>query len=122
MSMESKYFFEIGEYKKAYNLAKKAYTLNPYNRMAFSLKTQSKIAREWQHFINDANDFFKKTEEIADKENITKKDKLRIKIMLEILIGEYKTLTPSLLLPKELKKQANKKYIKAKKLYEQLFK
>ncbi len=119
--MEAKYFFEIGEYKKAYNLAKEAYTLNPYNRMAFSLKTQSKIAGEWQHFINDANDFFKKTEEIADKENITKKDKLRIKIMLEILIGEYKTLTPSILLPKELKQKANKKYIKAKKLYEKLF-
>jgi len=119
--MEAKYFFEIGDYKKAYKLAKEAYSLNPYNQMAFSIKTQSQISIKWQHFINDANDFFKKIEEIADKSNITQKDKLRVRIMLEILMGEYKTLTPSILLPKNLKEKAKEKYIKAKKLYEQLF-
>ena len=121
ISMEAKYFFETGNYQKAYKLAKEAYMLNPYNRMAFSVKTQSKIAIKWQHFINDANNFFKKIKKIADKKHINKKDKLRIKIMLEILISEYKTLTPSILLPKKLKKEANKKYTKAKELYEKLF-
>ena len=120
--MEAKYFFEIGNYEKAYKLASEAYNLNPYNRMAFSVKTQSEIAKNWQSFIDDADYYFKKIEEIADKDNITNKDKLRIKIMLEILLSEYKTLKPSLLLPKELKKKAKQKYIKAKKLYEQLFK
>ncbi len=119
--MEAKYFFEIGNYTKAYKLASEAYTLNPYNRMAFTIKIQSKIASQWQHFINDANDFFNKTEQIANKNDITKKDKLRIKIMLEILLGEYKTLTPSILLPKDLKEKAKEKYIKAKELYEKLF-
>ena len=89
--------------------------------MAFTLKVQSKIAKEWQNFINDADEYFKKIEKIADKENITKKDKLRIKIMLEILLGEYKTLKPSLLLPEYLKYNAKQKYLKAKKLYEELF-
>ena len=122
LSVEAKYFFEIANYQKAYKLASKAYNLNPYNRMAFSLKTQSKIAIQWQHFINDADNYFKRIEKIADKNNITDKDKIRIKIMLEILINEYKTLKPSLLLPEDLKETAQKKYIKAKKLYEQLFK
>jgi tetratricopeptide (TPR) repeat protein len=111
----------MGDYDKAYELASRAYVLNPYNRMAFTLKVQSQIAKEWQHFINDANNFFKKIEEIANKPIITKKDKLRIKLMLEILIDEYKTLKPSLLLPKELKEEAKEKYLKAKKLYEELF-
>jgi len=122
LSIEAKYYYEIGNYKKAYNLAKKAYILNPYNRMAFTIKTQSKIAKSWQNFIDDFDKFFDKIQEIANKENITKKDKLRIKIMLEILISEYKTLKPSLLIPEKLKKEAKEKYQKARELYERLFK
>jgi len=111
----------MGNYQKAYELAKKAYTLNPYNKMAFSIKTQAQIAKEWQNFINNANDYFKRIEKIANKDIITKKDKLRVKLMLEILIGEYKTLKQSYLLPKSLKEEAKEKYLKAKKLYEKLF-
>jgi len=112
----------MGNYQKAYELASRAYTLNPYNRMAFTLKTQSSIAKEWQNFINDANNYFSEIEKIANKNYISKKDKLRVKMMLEVLIDEYKTLKPSLLLPDEVKKEAKEKYLKAKKLYEKLFK
>ena len=122
LSLEARYYYEIGDYKKAYELAKRAYILNPYNRMAFTIKTQSKIALSWQNFIDDFDKFFDKIQEIANKENITKKDKLRIKIMLEILISEYKTLKPSLLIPEKLKKEAKEKYQKARELYERLFK
>ncbi len=89
--------------------------------MAFTIKIQSQIAKEWQNFINDADEFFDKIQKTADKQTITEKDKKRIKIMLEILIDEYKTLKPSLLLPKELKEKAKEKYLKAKELYEKLF-
>ena len=121
LSVEAKYYFEIGNYEKAYKLAKEAYILNPYNRMAFTIKTQSKIAKEWEQFIEDANNYFKEIEKIANKNNITNKDKLRIKMMLEILLDEYKTLTPSLLLPEYLKKEAKTQYLKARELYEKLF-
>ena len=89
--------------------------------MAFTIKIQSKIAKEWQNFINDANNFFDKIQQIANKKTITKKDKLKIKIMLEILLDEYKTLKPSLLIPKSLKNKAKQKYLKARELYEKLF-
>ncbi|WP_024787607.1 MULTISPECIES: hypothetical protein [unclassified Lebetimonas] len=121
LSFEAKYFFEIGDYKKAELLAKKAYILEPYNRMAFTVYTQSKIANEWQNYINDAVNYFKRIEEIANKKNITKQDREKVKIMLEIIIDEYKTLTPSLLLPESLKKKAQKMYRKGKKLYENVF-
>ena len=111
----------MGEYDTAYKLASKAYTLDPYNRMAFTIKTQSQIAKEWHRFINDADNFFDKIQKIANKKNITKKDKLRIKIMLEILLSEYKTLKPSLLIPEKLKKEAQIQYKRAKELYEKLF-
>ena len=89
--------------------------------MAFTIKTQAKIAKEWKHFIDDANAYFKIIEKIANKKTITDKDKLRIKMMLEILLDEYKTLTPSLLIPKSLKKEAKIQYLKVRELYEKLF-
>jgi tetratricopeptide (TPR) repeat protein len=121
LSMEAKYFFEIGDYKKAEILAKKGYILDPYNRMAFTIYMQSKIAKEWQNYINDAKEYFKKIEKIANKNKITKKDKEKVKIMLEIIMEEYMTLPPSHLLPKYLKKQAKEMYEKGKKLYVEVF-
>ena len=89
--------------------------------MAFSIKTQSQIAKEWQNFIDDANRYFKKIKEIANKDEITNKDEKRIKIMLEIILDEYKLLKPSPLLPKYLKEKAKEKYLKAKEIYERVF-
>ena len=121
LSLEARYYFEIEEFDKAYKKAKEAYILDPYNRMAFSIYTQSQIAKEWQNFINDAKKYFKEIEKIANKENITKKDKLKIKMMLEILMDEYKNLKPSLLISESLKEKAKKEYLKAKKIYEEVF-
>jgi len=121
LSLEARYYFEIGNFKKAYNLAHEAYIIDPYNRMAFTIETQSKIANEWTTFIEDSDRYFKKIEQIANKSIVTKKDKLRIKMMLEILLDEYKILKPSLLLPEDLKEKAKKRYEKVKRLYEKLF-
>jgi tetratricopeptide (TPR) repeat protein len=119
--MEAKYFFETGDYKKAELLAKKAYILDPYNRMAFTVYTQSKIAKQWQNYINDAIKYFKEIENIANKPNITKKDKLKVKVMLEIIMEEYKTLPQSKLLPKDLRIRAKELHEKGKKLYVEVF-
>jgi tetratricopeptide (TPR) repeat protein len=121
LSMEAKYFFETGDYKKAELLAKKAYILDPYNRMAFSVYTQSKIAKQWQNYINDAIKYFKEIKQIANKDKITQKDKEKIKIMLEIIIEEYNTLPPSNLLPKNLKIKSRELHEKGKKLYVEVF-
>jgi tetratricopeptide (TPR) repeat protein len=121
LSIEAKYFFETGDYKKAETLAKKAYILDPYNRMAFTVYTQSKIAKEWKNYINDATNYFKKIKQIANKDKITKKDKQKVKIMLEIIINEYNTLTPSNLLPENLRKRAKEMQKKGKELYEEVF-
>ena len=58
--MEAKTFYELGEYEKAYQLAKKAYELEPYNRMAFTILTQSEIAKEWKNYIEESKNYFKK--------------------------------------------------------------
>jgi len=122
LSLEARYYFEIEEFDKAYKKAKEACILDPYNKMAFSLYTQSQIAKEWQNFINDAKEYFRKIRKISNKENITKKDELKIKMMLEILMDEYESLKPSILISDSLKEKAKKEYLKVKKVYEAVFK
>jgi tetratricopeptide (TPR) repeat protein len=120
--LEAKYYFEMGDYTKAEKLAKEAYLLDPYNRMAFSILTQSKIAKSWENFNKDFEKYFKRIKEISNKEVISDKDKERIKIMLEILLDEHKNLKPSLLLPKKLKEKTKQNYEKVKEIYERVFK
>jgi len=121
-SLEAKAYYELGEYDKAYKLAQKAYELNKYNRMAFTIVTQADIAKVWEKFIKDSNQYFFEIDSISNKETITKADKIRIKMMLEIIIGEYKNLPTSKLLDKDLEQKAYKNYIKAKELYNGIFK
>jgi len=121
-SIEAKAFYSMGKYEKAYKLANEAYELNRYNKMAFTILTQSKIALVWENFIKQSNEYFIKIESISNKETITKDDKLRIKMMLEIIIGEYNNLPHSKLLNKSLAKQALKIQKKAKELYNGIFK
>jgi len=121
-SLESKAYYEMGEYEKAYKLANKAYKLDRYNRMAFTIVTQSKIAMVWKKFIKDSREYFVQINSISNKETITKADKVKIKMMLEIIIGEYKNLPHSKLLNEDLEIDATKIYKKAKELYNGIFK
>jgi hypothetical protein len=89
--------------------------------MAFSIYTQSKIAKIWQNYINDATKYFEEMKKIADKKIITQKDRKRAKIMLEIIIEEYKTLPISPLLPDFLKRKAKELQEKGKRVYERVF-
>ena len=120
--IEAKAYYEMGEYQKAYQLAKEAYKQNSYNTMAFTVLTQSKISLRWIKFIKDSNNYFSQIDSISNKKIISKADKIRIKMMLEIILGEYKNLPHSKLTDKSLINQANKQYKKAKELYDGIFK
>jgi len=122
LSFEAKFYYEMNDYDKAEKLAKIAYEKNRYNNMAFTILTQSKIAKIWQEYIQNSNQYLFDIDSIANKDRITKKDKMRVKLMLEIIIGEYKNLPKSKLLNKELKLKATQNYKKAVELYNGIFK
>jgi tetratricopeptide (TPR) repeat protein len=111
----------MGDYDKAYILAREAYEIKPYNNMAFTIMTQSKIAKEWLDYIKEADEYFDTISKIIDKENITSSDKIRIKLMLEILIHRYPYLKDSYLIEKELLENTRNRYLKAKDIYEKVF-
>ena len=122
LSFEAKFYYEMNDYYKAEKLAKIAYEKNRYNNMAFTILTQSKIAKIWQEYIKNSNQYLLDIDSIANKDKITQKDKIRVKLMLEIIIGEYKNLPKSKLLNKELKLKATQNYKKAVELYNGIFK
>jgi hypothetical protein len=120
-SFESRFYYMIGNYSKAYELAKKAYDEDSYNKMAFTVLTQSKIAKEYVEYIKAGNKYFDKIDKISSKKVYKEADKIRIKLICEVMIGNYKKLVPTKLTDEDLVKNAKQMYDKFQQLYKQLF-
>ena len=120
-SFESRFYYFIGNYSKAYELAKKAYDEDSYNKMAFTVLTQSKIAKEYVDYIKTGNEYFDKIDKISSKKLYKDGDKVRVKLICEVMMGNYEKLVPTKLTDKDLVKNAKQMYDKFKQLYQQLF-
>ena len=120
-SIEAKYFYIKEDYQKAYLLSKEAFGADVYNRMAFTIMTQSKIAFKFQDYINEGRKYLKDIKSISEKKSIDKADKIRIKMMCETMMQRYQNMSPTVLTNKELFKEATKIYKQFKQIYEDLF-
>ncbi len=120
-SFEARFYYLVGNYKKAYDFAKKSYDKDPYNKMAFTVLTQSKIATEYVNYIKTGNDYFSRIDKISSKKDYSDADRIRIKLMCQIMLGEYKKLVPTKLTNSDLVKDAKKLDDKFQQLYKELF-
>ncbi len=120
-SIEARIYYLLGNYKEAYKLAKKAYEKDSYNKMANTILTQSKIALSYEKYIEEGNEYLKKINEISSKKDFSSADKVRIKMMCEIMIESYNDLKSSVLTDDELKKNAHDMQKKFQQLYDELF-
>jgi len=120
-SFEARFYYLVGNYEKAYEFAKKAYDGDSYNKMAFTVLTQSKIATQYVKYIKTGNEYFKRIDKISSKKEYSDADKIRIKLMCEIMLGDYKKLVPTKLTNSELVADAKKLNDKFKQLYKELF-
>ncbi|MEA2098530.1 MAG: hypothetical protein U9P72_00195 [Campylobacterota bacterium] len=107
-SIQAKYYYEIGEYKEAYTLARESFSLNQYNRMASTVMAQSKISLEYILFIEEAKKYMDDINQIATNDIISSADKSKIRMMCEIIIGSYIKLAPSVVTDTNLTKSAAK--------------
>ena len=89
--------------------------------MAFMVMTQSKIAFKYEEYIKTGVEYLKKIESISSKKEFDNADKARVKMMCEVMIEEYKKLSPTVLTEASLMQEAKKIYMKFKKIYEELF-
>lgn len=119
-SIRAKYHYELGEYKEAYSLAKEAFSLDLYNRMAATIMAGSKTSLKYVKYNEDANKYMQIIDEIAAKENISEADKAKMKIISEIMTGSYIKLAPSVVTDSDLVKEAAQNNKKFEKLLEKL--
>ncbi len=121
LSLEAKVKYMQGEYAEARVLAKEAFDLDPYNRMAISILAQSKISAQMADYVQDGKRYLSKIEKITKQQNLSEADKIKIKLMCEVMMGRYVKLNPTVLTDKDLYASCKKTYQNFKKIYEEIF-
>jgi len=119
-SLRAKYYYEVGEYKEAYSLAKEAFSLDIYNRMAATIMTQSQTSLKYVSYIEDAQKYMQIIDEIALQEKISDGDRAKISMMCNIMLSAYIKLAPSVVTDKDLVKHAAEYHGKFEKLLEKV--
>lgn len=119
-SIKAKYYYEMGEYEEALSLAKEAFNLDIYNRMASTIMAQSITSLKYTSYINDAKKYMIEINSIASHEYITDADKAKIRLICSIMISAYVKLAPSVVTDKELVQEAARYYDKYEKLFEKV--
>lgn len=119
-SLKAKYYYEIGDYKEAYSMAKEAFSLDVYNRMAATIMTQSQTSLKYVSYIQDAKKYMKNIDEIAGHENISDADKAKIRLICNIMLSAYIKLAPSVITDDELVEEAARYNDKFEKLLEKV--
>jgi len=109
-SLEAKYYYEMGNYEKAYELANEAFSIDVYNRMASTIMAQSKTSMKYQKYIDQAKKYLSEINEIISQDNISESDRAKIKMMSEIVVDSYSKLAPSVITDKALVKEAAQYY------------
>ena len=121
LSLEAKVKYMRGDYQEARTLAKEAFDLDPYNRMAISILSQSKLSAQMADYLQDARSYLDKIETLSAKNDFRQADKMKIKIMCEVMIGRYRKLTPTVMTNKALYESCTEKFKQFKKIYAELF-
>lgn len=101
-SLKAKYYYEVGDYKEALILAKEAFSMDVYNRMASTIMAQSITSLKYVSYIEDAKKYMYDINKIATHDVISGADKAKIRTICNIMISAYVKLAPSVVTDREL--------------------
>ncbi len=119
-SIKAKYYYQMGEYKEALVLAREAFSLDVYNRMASTVMAQSITSLKYVSYNDDARKYMKSINKIATHEVISDADKAKIRTMCNIMIDSYVKLAPSVVTDSDLVDDAARYHDGFEKLLEKL--
>ena len=119
-SLEAKYYYHMGDYKKSLSLSKEAFDLDIYNRMASTIMAQSQISLQYVEYIKQAKQYMKDIDNLAHKETLSDADRVRMKVMTGIVVDGYVKLSASVITDKALVKEAAYYHNEFVKLYEKI--
>lgn len=120
-SFQARMYYILGDYEQSLALAKRAYDKDLYNKMAFTVLTQSEIALKYERYITEGNGYLEQINALSAKESISEADRSRIKMMSEIMIDGYLALPSSPLTEESLKQNAKTMREKFEALHRELF-
>ena len=121
-SLQARVYFDLSEYSKAYTLSNEAYLSDPYNRMALTILNASKAALKYKQYIKEAKKYLKTIETMSAQKSISTTQLAKIKMICEVMMGQYEKLRPIVINDGNLVEATTKEYKKFKKIYEELFK
>ncbi len=121
LSLEAKVKYLMGDYTDAKTLAKKAYELDPYNKMAFSIITQSKISAKLVDYLQESHKYLEIIKTLSKKSDFSNRDKIKIKMICEVMIAKYNKLGANIMTDQSLQQAVKKRYLEFKKIHEELF-
>ena len=101
-SLKAKYYYEIGDYKEALTLAKEAFSIDIYNRMASTIVAQSITSLKYVSYIEDAKKYMYNINKIATHDVISDADKAKIRTICNIMMSAYIKLAPSVVTDTDL--------------------
>ncbi len=119
-SLKAKYYYETGEYKEALVLAKEAFDMDKYNRMAATVMAQSVTSLKYVSYIEDAKKYKKEIDLIAQHESISDADKAKLRLICQIMISSYIKLAPSVVTDDKLVEESARHYDEFEKLLEKV--
>lgn len=123
LSAEAKKYYKAGDFKEASELAQRAYDLNIYNRMAFTVLVQSQESIKWKRYIDETKKYIRFIETVSYKEDIPRSDLIRIKMICEISIANYGKLNQNnMMIDPFLKKDATRLHNEILAVKHELFK
>ena len=106
-SIRAKTYYTFGDYKEAYKLAKEAFLLDKYNKMAFTVMSQSGINMGFIDFIELARGYQDEIKQIIE-DGVVEIVKIKIKIICEVVIGSFKEVkSKTIMTDKTILKEAN---------------
>ena len=119
-SFQAKIYYNLNRLDDAYRLSHEAYIADPYNKMEFTIQTQSKISLKLEKYIQDGTRYLVQIEKLSEGKSVKHSSLIKIKLICEIMIDGYKMLSTSTLTNKNLIQETKTMYDKFKKLYNEL--
>jgi tetratricopeptide (TPR) repeat protein len=93
-SFQAKFYYALGDYPTAHTMAKEAFELDPYNRMAATVMTQSQTALKFVDYIDQAKKYSEEIALIAASESISAADRAKMKLMCEVMMESFVKISP----------------------------
>ncbi|MBN2896071.1 MAG: hypothetical protein JXK05_09310 [Campylobacterales bacterium] len=119
-SLEAKFYYTIGSYAEAERLAKEAFALNPYNRMASTVMVQSQTALRFVRYIEESKRYLDEISKIAASSPIGDAQRAKVRMMCEIMMAQFEKISATVVTDRSLVDEASAYHEKFRLLHDKV--